>query len=563
MYHRHTTKHSNANFPNATLTTSPSNSARSLGLIFLVVTLIANGDALLIESVRVDRAIGPTKMSSISSELTALAQLPSPLNENDFIDARIENDALFDLGRHLFFDPILSGNKNISCGTCHDPAAGTSDAVALSIGEGGEGKGISRFTRNGVTGLVPRNAQSLYNIGAREYRSLFHDGRLQTSSTHIHGTGFVKLDSEQIPNGLDSLLAKQALFPVTSAIEMAGESGENQVATAVAHYQLSGENGAWNLLAKRLQRLPAYVKYFQKAFDDVRGSDDITYVHVANALAFFQSRGFRSIQSRFDELLKTHDTSKWTEQERQGLGLFYGKAACGQCHSGALLTDHDFHAISMPQIGPGKGHGTDTSYLRSSGFADRLEDEGRYRATLNTEDLFRFRTPSLRNVALTGPWSHAGAYESLEAVIRHHLSPIVSLDRYDTSQVDRLLPTLDKVLDSTGRGPWRQYHPVDPKRRELYDRRRTYVQGNEVLRGRISGSNELVPVQLDDSEVGALVAFLHTMTDPNVMVLSHLIPTELPSGLIPQPSRYKSQIKVGLTFQSRVVSQSYNGHGVK
>ena len=536
MYHQHPSKYSNVTIPNAVKKSSPSIRTRSLGLVLLVVTVIVNGDAHPIDSARFDTIIELTKIPTISNEKNALAQLPSPLNENDFIDAGIENDALFDLGRQLFFDPILSGNKNISCGTCHDPVAGTSDAVALSIGEGGEGKGISRFTREGVTGLVPRNAQSLYNIGAREYRSLFHDGRLQTASTHIHGAGFVKLDSEKIPSGLNSLLAKQALFPVTSAIEMAGEPRENQVATAVAHYQLAGENGAWNLLAKRLQQLPAYVDYFQMAFNDIRASDDITFVHVANALAFFQSRGFRSTQSRFDELLKTHDTSKWTEQERQGLGLFYGKAACGQCHRGALLTDHEFHAISMPQIGPGKGHGTDTSYLRSSGFADRLEDEGRYRTTLNTEDLFRFRTPSLRNVALTGPWSHAGAYESLESVIRHHLNPIASLNRYDTSQVDRLLPSLDKVLDSTGRGPRRQYHPVDPKRREHYDRRRTYVQDNEVLRGRISDRNELVPVQLKDSEVDALVAFLHTMTDPKVVDLSHLIPTVLPSGLIPQPS---------------------------
>lgn len=417
---------------------------------------------------------------------------------------------------------------------------GTGDAVALSIGEGGEGRGSNRGTRDGVTGRVPRNAQPLYNIGARQYRTLFHDGRLHANSTHVHGTGFVKFESERFPDGLNSVLAKQALFPVTSAVEMAGESGENPVATAVANYQLAGEKGAWDQITERLRSLPAYVSYFQCAYTDVTELSDITYVHVANALAFFQAQAFRSIDSRFDDLLVTRNTSSWTTQERQGLALFYGKAGCVQCHDGALLTDHDFHAIAMPQIGPGKGHGTDTSYLRSSGFADRLEDEGHYKVTLDTKDLFRFRTPSLRNVSLTGPWGHSGAYDTLAAVIRHHLNPVESLESYDIDHAEQLLPALGKVLDSTGRGPRRQYHPVEPGRRAGYDRRRTFVQDSELLQGRIASHNELQPVTLLDSEVDALEAFLLTLTDPLAIDQSYLIPNELPSGLISQPSTARS-----------------------
>ena len=86
--------------------------------------------------------------------------------------------------------------------------------------------------------------------------------------------------------------------------------------------------------------------------------------------------------------------------------LFYGKADCASCHSGAFQTDHDFHAIAMPQLGPGKG----------DGFRGR-EDFGRERVTGDPTDRFRFRTPTLRNVALTGPWGHTGAYATLEAVV--------------------------------------------------------------------------------------------------------------------------------------------------
>ena len=72
---------------------------------------------------------------------------------------------------------------------------------------------------------------------------------------------------------------------------------------------------------------------------------------------------------------------------RRGMELFYGKAKCATCHSGVLQTDQEFHAIAMPQVGPGKGHG-------DSGH----EDFGRGAVTGDVADRYRFRTPSLRNV---------------------------------------------------------------------------------------------------------------------------------------------------------------------
>lgn len=474
---------------------------------------------------------------SRSDVLKALPSLPAPLTDQGFVDTGNDNRALYELGRQLFFDPILSGNRNISCGTCHDPSRGTGDGVALSIGEGGIGIGPLRRTDDGVTGRIPRNAQSLYNIGARQYTAFFHDGRLSANSTHVHGAGFVKLDSERLPKNLDSLLAAQALFPVTSPAEMAGQVGENPVADAVSQYRLAGKHGAWDLLAERLRKNTKYVEHFRSAFAEIEIADDINFSHAARALAQFQSSAFRSTNSRFDTVLETRDVSDWSSREQHGLTLFYGKAGCSDCHSGSLLTDHDFHAIAMPQIGPGKGHGTDKSYLLSSGFADRLEDEGRYRATLVLEDLFRFRTPSLRNIALTGPWGHAGTYDTLSEVVKHHLDPLRSLARYSSRRAEAALPVLAKVLDSTGRGPNRLFHLVEEGRRTAFDSRRGFIQGSDSLRTRIARANELPIIVLSNEEVTSIVAFLQTLTDPDAVDQSHLIPSVVPSGLTPQPQR--------------------------
>ncbi|MEO0915228.1 MAG: cytochrome-c peroxidase, partial [Pseudomonadota bacterium] len=231
--------------------------------------------------------------------------LPRPLANTDFHYDGAPDPALVDLGRMLFFDPILSGNRNISCGTCHDPARGTGDGLALGIGEGGAGIGPERRTVNGVTGRVPRNAQPLYNIGARAYRSMFHDGRLEPDPQNVFQSGFWSPAREHLPAGLDNLLAAQAMFPVLSAIEMAGQKGENPVGTAVAEDRLAD---AWALLAARLAETPGYAAMFAAAFPHIRDGEPITFVDAANALAAFQTTAFRSDASPFDRVLREGTT---------------------------------------------------------------------------------------------------------------------------------------------------------------------------------------------------------------------------------------------------------------
>jgi cytochrome c peroxidase len=177
------------------------------------------------------------------------------------------------------------------------------------------------------------------------------------------------------------------------------------------------------------------------------------------------------------------------------MSLFYGKAGCAACHTGAFLTDHDFHAIAMPQIGPGKGDGP-----------SRLEDFGHERVTGLQEDRFRFRTPSLRNVALTGPWGHDGAYNTLRAIIEHNIDPIEALLYYDTSQA------------------------VLPPREDL-DALDFVVQNDPTLTAAIALANEIPPKNLTPDEVDHLIAFLHALTDPASLDLRKDVPLEVPSGL--------------------------------
>ncbi len=468
-------------------------------------------------------------ITTIATSQANLPILPAPLSDDNFLYDGTPRDPLVELGRNLFFDPILSGNRNISCGTCHDPRLGSGDGLALGIGEGGEGSGPDRRTEDAVTGRVPRNAQPLWNIGAREYVSLFHDGRVEWMED---GMRIRNPADDELPEGVKEVLVAQAFFPVTSPIEMAGQFGENPVADAAF---AEDRPEVWRVLAARVAAVPSYLDMLREAYPKVATHHDVTYTHLAEAVAAFQTVAFRSDESPFDEVLRTGDVSILSQDAREGLSLFYGSANCASCHSGPLLTDHAFHAIAMPQIGPGKGHGRDFSYIAETGLAGRTEDEGRYRVNRDTDDLFAFRTPSLRNVTLTGPWGHSGAFDELEEMVRHHLNPMESLDGFEGTTV--VLPPLDQIMRLSGRGSDFGYAALDPSQQAAFDLRDTGVMQSPALRTRIAAENDLPTIDLADDEVRQLIAFLEALTDPSAVDRSHIVPKAVPSGLAPQPAR--------------------------
>lgn len=421
---------------------------------------------------------------------------PKAATDADFYDNGNPPAAKVELGRMLFFDKVLSGNKNISCATCHHSLTDTGDGLSLPVGEGGRGLGVTRDTGSGADRIherVPRNAPPVFNLGATSFRTMFHDGRLTVDPSQP--SGFFNPAGDDLPAGLDNVLAAQAMFPVTSAAEMAGQPGENPIADAADAGVLAGPGGVWDQLTQRLQAIPDYLPLFQSAYpNEVVSASDITYVQAANAIAAFEASAWRATDSPFDRFLEG-DKKALTKQQQRGSKLFYGKANCGSCHSGTFQTDMAFHSIAMPQIGPGKGDGV-------FGY----EDFGRERVTLNPADRYRFRTPTLRNVALTGPWGHSGAYDTLEGVVRHHLDPVGSLQAYDPSQL--VLPP-DPLLD-----------PLDLQ-----------AHSDPAVQLGLAASNELPPTPLSDAQVEDLVAFLHALTDPASIDLRIDVPRAVPSGL--------------------------------
>ena len=278
-----------------------------------------------------------------------------------------------------------------------------------------------------------------------------------------------------------------------------------------------------------MQQNPEYVALFKQAYRHIESADDITFVDAANAIAAFEMDAFRGEGSPFDAYLRTRDRGELTTAAARGMDLFYGRANCVSCHSGKFQTDNEFHAIAMPQLGPGKNDGWDQSYWQATGFMARLEDHGRARETLRQEDRYAFRTPSLRNVELSAPYGHSGAFTTLEGVIEHHADPVSSLNNW-SPEPGQLVP-VDYVVETTATGSQLRYKPVNPQRLTDYRKRDLWVMETAALRDQIQSANELEPVTLNDRDVSDLAAFLRALTDPAHRNPVHLVPDQVPSGL--------------------------------
>lgn len=404
-------------------------------------------------------------------------------------DFRTPGTEKVELGRNLMFDKILSGNLNISCGTCHHSLADTGDGLSLPIGEGGSGLGVTRNVGSGsdlVIERVPRNAPPVFNLGDTSIHTLFHDGRVSTVGGDVFPSGCKTPAGNNLPNNLENVLACQAMFPVTSATEMAGQAGENSIADAAAAGNLAGPGGVWEQLAQRLQAIPEYVAMFQAAFpNDVFSAGDITYAHAANAISAFEGTTWRADNSPFDQLIRG-DEDAMSENAKEGMELFYegdgNGNACASCHSGLYQSDQEFHAIAMPQIGSGRGS-------NSPGKTGGHEDFGRQQVTGNPDDTLKFRTPILRNVALTAPYGHSGAYNTLRAVVEHHLDTVASLYAYNSNR-QAILPT-HPTLDTEN------YSAMDDPDRVDF----------------IAAYNELAPMDYSDEDVDRILDFLNALTD--------------------------------------------------
>jgi cytochrome c peroxidase len=316
----------------------------------------------------------PTPSPPVSAEgLPAAHGLPAALGL-PAMDVPIENPvtpAKVALGRKLFLDRRLSPNGTMSCAMCHVPEQGfTAHELATSVGIEGRS--------------VRRNAPTVLNVAWQ--KRLFHDGREVSLEDQVWG-------------------------PLLAPNEMG--------------------NPSIGYVIERIAALEDYRGLFEAAFDG-RGP---SAARVGAALASYE-RTLVAGDSRFDRWHFGGDASALSEVERVGFELFAGKGRCTTCHRvgerDALFTDQSFHntgigwrrTLGTPEhirveLAPGVYAELDRHTVES--FSEPLaKDVGRYEITRDPKDRWAYKTPSLRNVALTAPYMHDGSLRSLEAVVEFY-----------------------------------------------------------------------------------------------------------------------------------------------
>ncbi len=391
------------------------------------------------------------------------------------------------LGKKLFFTKALGGDLDAACVSCHHPALGGGDNLSLSVGVGAvnpDQLGIGRFHSafsEGYDGgpTVPRNAPSTYNIALWE-QHLFWDGRVETLAitTLDNGSESVDIRTPDTDFGQpdvdagENLAMAQARFPVTSPEEMLGfsfQQGENNATIREALEERLTTQGSW-----------------AAEFESVYGDTQITFNRIVNAIAEYEnSQVF--VSSPWKSYV-AGNLAAITPEAKEGALLFFktqedSGAGCASCHSGDFFTDEQFYVTAIPQIGRGKG---DQNGITTS------DDFGRFRETQDINDKYKFRTPTLLNVEVTGPWGHTGAYRSLEGIVKHMLNPHDSVQNYDFSQLDPNVQAEDMKVNT--------------------EQALLQLESNRVS----NVENVLQNVSISDSEVSALVEFLKSLTDPCV-----------------------------------------------
>ncbi|GAL78855.1 cytochrome c551 peroxidase [Algibacter lectus] len=204
-------------------------------------------------------------------------------------------------------------------------------------------------------------------------------------------------------DGRASSLEDQARFPIGDPLEM---------------------NEKLNIAVDKIAEIEGYKPLFEAAF----GNDTISLERIQFAIATFE-RTVNSYKTRFDKFVEG-DSTKLNNQEVLGLHVFRTKGRCINCHNTPYFSDNQFH--------------NDGQTL----FGTKDEDFGRYNVTKNMDDIGKIRTPTLREVARTGPWMHNGHFPSLLDVVQFYNlgNPAVVQKKYLGKGRDSLIPTNSPIL---------------------------------------------------------------------------------------------------------------------
>ena len=202
-------------------------------------------------------------------------------------------------------------------------------------------------------------------------------------------------------------LEQQALNPIVDPVEMAN-TWDNVLA-----YLKTGVHPGTGKSFPEAQAF--YEAAFAKSFDG-----EISSTTVAKALAAYE-RTVNSFQSPFDRWVQGDDWAL-TERQKKGLLVFFGRGQCSQCHNPPLFTDSDFHNLGVPNAGFEQAAQFPQNPSICQGLPPTVDPGRAEVAALHAScgDVAAFKTPTLRNVALSGPYMHNGALATLEAAVTHY-----------------------------------------------------------------------------------------------------------------------------------------------
>jgi cytochrome c peroxidase len=338
-----------------------------------------------------------------------LAHAPLGPRPADETNAVADDPAAARLGQFLFFDTRLSGNGEVSCATCHDPEQSFADGRQLA-------RGIGDLTRH---------TPALWNVAYNRW--FFWDGRadtlwaqalvpLEVPDEHgttrlhcahvVHGDRAVRTAYERVFGPMPDL-DDAARFPA-DARPVPDEPGH-------PHHR------AWMAMAP-----------------DDRAAVDRVFANLGKAIAAYERRlvSDRAPFDTFVEGLRDGDPERMaaiTPAAQRGLKLFAGRANCELCHFGPNFSDGEFHSTGIGPLGGGPLHDAaryeGIEQLRANPFnatgpfADGRDGPAADKTrslVRSTESWGQFKTPSLRNVALTAPYMHQGQLATLRDVIEHY-----------------------------------------------------------------------------------------------------------------------------------------------
>lgn len=250
------------------------------------------------------------------------------------------------LGKKLFFDPVLSGNNQMSCASCHKPDLAFTDGMPKSIA----------FDQKSTTA---RNAPTLLNAAFQPKQ--FYDSR--------------------------------AVFLEDQVFDVVHNSSEM--------------GGSLEQVAQSLNKDDSYTKLFKEAYPNTGA---ILVDNITNALASYV-RSLVSLNSRFDQFMNGDDKIL-SEPEKQGFNLYMGKAKCGTCHYVPL-----FNGVAPPYFAESESEVIGVPDYADKSIAKLDADLGKYNRYKIANLKYSFKTPTLRNIALTAPYMHNGVFKTLEQVV--------------------------------------------------------------------------------------------------------------------------------------------------